>query len=80
MVERESKCQLQTLRTDNGGEYLSTEFKEYLKAEGIRHELTIPKTPEQNGKAGRMNRTLVESIRSMLIDANLPKKFWANVS
>ena len=77
MVERESEFQLQTLRTDNGGEYLSTEFKEYLRAEGIRHELTIPKTPEQNGKAERMNRTLVESIRSMLIDANLPKKFWA---
>ena len=77
MVERESGHRLKTLRTDNGGEYTSTEFKEYLEAEGVRHELTIPKTPEQNGVAERMNRTLVEAVRSMLIGAKLPKKFWA---
>ncbi len=30
--------------------------------------------PEQNGVA---DRTLVESARSMLLDVNLPHKFWA---
>ncbi len=35
------------------------------------------KTPEQNGVAERLNRTLVEMVRSMLIDANLSHKFWA---
>ena len=67
---------LKVLRSDNGGEYLSSEFRDYLSREGIRHELTIPKTPQQNGVAERMNRTLVESVRSMLIDAHLPHKFW----
>ena len=57
--------------------YTSTEFKSYLKKEGITHQLTVPKTPEQNGVAERMNRTLVESVRSMLADAKLPHKFWA---
>ena len=33
--------------------------------------------PQQNGVAERMNKTLVESVRSMLIDARLPHKFWA---
>ena len=61
MVERES----------------GTEFKEYLEAEVVRHELTIPMTPEQNGVAERKNRTLVEAVRLMLIGAKLPKKFWA---
>ena len=77
MVEKESEYQLKTLRTDNGGEYTSNEFKEYVKVEGLKHELTIPKTPEQNGVAERMNRTLLESVCSMLIGANLPHKFWA---
>ena len=45
-----------TLRTDNGGEYLSTEFQNYLKVKGIRHELTVPHSPQQNGVAERMNR------------------------
>ena len=42
------------LRTDNGGEYVSREFDAYLKSKGIRHELTIAHTPEQNGVAERM--------------------------
>ena len=48
-----------------------------MKKEGVRHELTVPKTPEQNGVAERMNRTLVETTRSMLADSKLPQKFWA---
>ena len=51
-----------TLRMDNGSKYLSTELRNYLKEEGIRHELTVPHSPQQNG----MNQTLVESARSMI--------------
>lgn len=75
LVERQSKRKLKTLRTDNGGEYTSNKFEKYLKDEGIRHEKTVPKTPKQNGVAERLNRTLVESARSMLLDANLSKRY-----
>ena len=77
MVEKSTGKKLKTLRTDNGGEYTSNQFEDYMRSEGIRHECTIPKNPEQNGVAERLNRTLVESARSMLLDANLPQKFWA---
>lgn len=77
LVERTSSRQLKILRTDNGGEYTSNEFEELLKSEGVRHEKTIPKNPEQNGVAERLNRTLLESTRSMLADTRLPQKFWA---
>ena len=77
LAENSSGHKLNVLRTDNRGEYTSAEFESYLKREGIRHERTIPKTPEQNGVAERKNRTLVESVRSMLADAKLPRKFWA---
>ena len=77
LVENQSGRKLKTLRTDNGGEYTSNEFVSYLKKEGIRHEYTVPKTPQQNGVAERMNRTLVEAVLSMLLDAKLPKCFWA---
>ena len=76
-VENETGLRLKTLRSDNGGEYTSTEFREYLEQCGIRHETTVPKTPEQNGKAERMNRTIMESVRAMLRDGNMAKKFWA---
>ena len=77
LVERSSGYKLKTLRTDNGGEYTSTEFEDYLRKEGIIHEYTIPKTPQQNGVSERLNRTLVETVRSMLADSKLPQKFWA---
>ena len=76
MVENQTGHKLKVLRTDNG-EYVSDRFKEYLKSEGVRHELSVPKTPEQNGVSERMNRTLVEAVRTMLADAKLPQKFWA---
>ena len=41
-VERESGVKLKTPRTDNGGEYLSGEFKKKLESEGVRHELSNP--------------------------------------
>ena len=66
-----------TLRTDNGGEYLSSAFQNYLKERGIRHELTVPHSPQQNGVSERMNRTLVESARSMIAHAGLSNIFWA---
>ena len=77
LAEKSTGQQLKTLRTDNGEEYTSKEFAEYLKTEGVKHECTIPKTPEQNGVAERKNRTLVEAVRSMLSTSKLPYKFWA---
>ena len=77
IVENSIGMKVKTFRSDNGGEYTSREFKDYLKKEGIHHEFTIPKTPQQNGVAERMNRTLVESVRAMLADSKLPKRFWA---
>jgi hypothetical protein len=77
MAERSSGYKLKKLRSDNGGEYISNEFDQYLLDEGIQRQNSIPKTPQQNGVAERMNRTLEEVIRSMLSESKLPKRFWA---
>ena len=76
-MEMSTGRKLKTLRTDNGGEYVSADFEKSLKKEGVRHELTVPKTPERNGVAERMNRTLVEAVRSMLADVRLSQRFRA---
>ena len=67
---------MKVLRSDNRGEYTSNEFEGYLKKEEIKHEYTIPNTPEQNGVSERMNRTLVEKVRSVLTDSKLPQQFF----
>ena len=66
---------LKRLRTDNGGEYISREFKEYCSNDGTRHEKMVPGTPQHNGVIERMNRTIVEKVRCMLNLAKLSKSF-----
>ncbi|MCO5594535.1 hypothetical protein L7F22_048567 [Adiantum nelumboides] len=56
MVENETGCKVQTLRTDRGGEYMSGAFKDFLGKKGIKHQCTMPYTPPQNGVAERKNR------------------------
>ena len=64
------------LHTDNGGEYISAQFKQVLRERGIKHTTTAPYTPSQNGKAERNWRTLMDMARCLLNDSNLPKKYW----
>ena len=71
---------INTLRSDNGGEYTSKEFETFLKNNGITHQLSVPYNPAQNGVAERMNRTIVESTRSMLSHAQMPNEFWAEAA
>ena len=66
----------QRLRTDNGAEYTSKQFKDYCRDSKIKQEFPVPETPQQNGVAERFNRTLVEMGRSLLIQAKLPKRYW----
>lgn len=76
MVERQTGKPLKCLRSDNGGEYTSHDFKNYCFEHGIRHEKTVPGTPQHNGVAERINRTIMERVRCMLRMAKLPKPFW----
>ena len=69
--------QVKTLRSDNGGEYGSKLFETYLKEKGIFHQTTVPHNLAQNGVSKRMNRTLVETARSMMSHAKMPVEFWA---
>ena len=77
IVVNQSGQKIGTLRSDNGGEYLSKEFETYLKSNGITHQLTIAYSPEQNGVAERMNRTLMESARAMMSYSGLSEEYWA---
>lgn len=68
---------MKILRSDNGREFCNRQMDEYLELHGIRRETTAPYTPEQNGKAERDNRTIVESARTMIHAKNLPLGLWA---
>jgi transposase InsO family protein len=68
------------LRSDNRGEFTSEEFKEYCKEVGIKRELSIPYNPQQNGIAERKNQTIMEAVKAMIHDRDLPMHMWAEAA
>jgi len=67
-----------SFRTDNGGEYITTDLIGFFTSKGIIHEFSPPYSPESNGVAERPNRTIGESLRAMLESAPIyVKKLWA---
>ena len=74
-VEGETGYQILKIRTDNGREYLGV-FREFLKEHHIQHQTTAAYTPQMNGVAERMNRTLLEMVRPMLAAHDIPFCFW----
>ncbi|GKE55013.1 retrotransposon protein, putative, ty1-copia subclass, partial [Tanacetum coccineum] len=67
---------LKALRSDRGDEYISQEFKDYLKACGIVQQLTPPYTPQLSGVSEMRNRTLLDIVRSMMNLITLSLSFW----
>ncbi|GJW47952.1 ribonuclease H-like domain-containing protein [Tanacetum coccineum] len=62
---------------DNGTEFKNRDMLEFCGNKGIKQEYSNARTPQQNGVAERMNRTLIEVARTMLADSLLPTTFWA---
>ncbi|CAI7884971.1 unnamed protein product [Closterium sp. NIES-54] len=76
MVDRHCNAKVKTLRSDRGGEFLGHEFTEFLDTCGIIYDLTCPYTPQQNGMAEREMRTVVESVRTMLLHMGVQHHWW----
>jgi transposase InsO family protein len=75
-IQNEAQSHIGSLHTDNGREYTSNEFESYLHQHGIKHQTTVPYNPQQNGVAERMNKTLLNMVRSMMFFKNVKLMFW----
>jgi transposase InsO family protein len=71
-LDRPIKC----LHADRGSKYLSEAFVTFLDEKGTARKLTVHDTPEQNGVAERLNRTLIEKVHAMMISCQLPRGLW----
>jgi transposase InsO family protein len=75
-VDNQRGKKIKALRSDRGGEYLSHEFSNHLKSCGIVPWLKPPRTAQRNGVSERCNRTLLDMVRSMMSQSDLPLLFW----
>jgi transposase InsO family protein len=76
-VKNEFELKVKNVRSDNSSEFRNTQVEEFLDEEGIKHELSAPHTPQQNGIIEKRNRTLIEPTRTMLDEYKTPASFWA---
>ena len=80
LIENHSDKRIKTLGTDNGGQYTSKEFEVFCKEARFKRELTTPYNPQQNGVAKRNNRTIMEAMKTMIHDQDIPMYLWAEAA
>ncbi len=76
LVETQTGMKIKTLRSDNGGEFVSKNFDDFWRECGIQRRTSAPSTPQQNGVAERTNRTIMECARSMIRAQGLDLECW----
>lgn len=77
LLENLTGHNVQRLRSDNGSEFINQDLEDFCSDKGIKMETTVRYTPEQNGAAERLNRTLMDKVRPMLAATAMPKYLWA---
>jgi transposase InsO family protein len=74
--ETQTGAKVKTLQSDNGGEFDSKVFADWLQAHSIVAEQSLPYHHFQNGAAERYNQTVADMGRSLMYDSSLGKEFW----
>ena len=73
LVQKKLNTEVINIRSDHGSEYENSQFLCFCTTNGIDHNFSAPRTPQQNGVVERKNRTLEDNARTMLITSKLPQ-------
>ena len=79
LVENQTNKKMKVLRIDNGLECCNKLFSDFCKKARLFRHKTFTETPQQNGLAERMNKTIMDKVRCIMVDSGLSKRFWAEV-
>ena len=75
-LQNEKGVPIVKIRSDHGKEFENAKFETFCNEHGIKKEFLAPKTSQQNGVVERKNRVIQEMARVMLLNKNIPQKFW----
>lgn len=75
-VETQYGQKIKVFQSDGGGEFVNKQLAQHFADVGIKHILSCPHTPEQNGLAERRHRHIKELGLSMLFQSHLPSTLW----
>lgn len=76
MTQRQFSKPVKIVRSDNGLKFHFKPMLAFYNAQGIKHQTSIVRTPQQNGRVERKHRHIVEVACSLRFQAALPLEFW----
>ena len=74
VIERQTGKHIKKIRCDGGTEFMG--LNKWCKQNGVQLEISAPYCQFQNGVIERHTRTVLDSMRTMLYHAGLPRMFW----
>ncbi|KAH0751737.1 hypothetical protein KY285_004885 [Solanum tuberosum] len=77
MIQIKLNCMIAGIRSDHGTKFENSKLDSFCAENGIHHNFSAPRTPQQNGVVERKNRTLADIARTMIIESKIPQIFWA---
>jgi len=77
LIQNKKNVNIVSIRSDHGGKFENKDFQLFCDENGIEHNFSASRTPQQNEVVETKNRSLEEMDRTLLNDTNIPKYFWA---
>ncbi|KAK9067609.1 hypothetical protein SSX86_011720 [Deinandra increscens subsp. villosa] len=78
LVQTQCSRKIKIFQSDGGTEFVNHTVRKILEDNGTLHRLSCPYTPQQNGRAERKHRHIVETGLAMLFNAHMPAKYWVD--
>ncbi|KAK1432520.1 hypothetical protein QVD17_09417 [Tagetes erecta] len=78
LVQTQCSRKIKTFQSDGGGEFVNHTVRKIFEENGTFHRYSCPHTPQQNGRAERKHRHIVETGLAMLFNAHVPASFWVD--
>ena len=78
-MELQTGKKIKRLRSDHEGQFLSGKFMDWLSLRGVVQQTTPSYSPQSNGIAERMNITLQDKARTMMLESGLPGSLWGEI-
>ncbi|KAH0719582.1 hypothetical protein KY285_015613 [Solanum tuberosum] len=79
-IQLKVNCKIASIKSDHGTEFENSQIEGFCSENGINHNFSAPRTPQQNGVVERKNITLVDIARTMQIDSGVAMNFWAEAN
>jgi hypothetical protein len=76
IAKNQFETTIRCIMSDAGGEYKSLDLADFFKELGIATRTSVPHMHQQNGRAERFNRTIMDKAQAMRFDACFPQSWW----